>query len=1132
MIPTSLKTPSKNSKEIAMSTNAGKIRSREPRTLLGAIFAIGLTGLALAIPGSASAAPVLGVGLSHVPAAVPVGTYAQYKIAVSNSGDAVTNAPIDVTFTLPAGMQATEVSSEKLGGPGGTSVWSCSIAAGFQSVGCTGPQPAGAPAPGQEVCQEFGFTCRIIVTVRTDPTLAPGALTPMVEACGGGSVACGSASDPTEIVPRAFKLRTFDGGVFTEVGNPVNQAGAHPDTGSTTFLLNEELHANGGEYATEAIKDVMVDLPPGFVGNPQVLGTCKHSDIVTPLFDDLPKCPPESQAGIITLHYNGSFSEPGIHKPISLPVYKMDPPKGTAALFAFNVSGSVVYISGSLRSGADYGIRTESLNAPQTIDIAGVTFTFWGVPSRESHDSDRGYRPFIGSCASSANPACTNASSAEDRPFISLPTSCNGPVETFLSVSGWEGGSDSASFISHDNTLPDPQPLAIEGCNNLEFDPTLKARPTTNVADSPTGLEVQLHVPQNEEPEGNATAHLRDATVTLPPGLVINPAGANGLDGCSSTQIGLTSASGVTPVTYTPAAAQCPDAAKIGTVQVDTPLLDHPVQGAVYIARPYDNPFDSLLAIYIALDDPETGVVVKLAGKVTADPQTGQLTTTVEDNPQLPFEDFKLNFFGGAAASLRTPATCGPYSTTSSLTPWSAPDSGLPATPSDTYSIDQGPGLPCAGNAASLPNAPSFDAGSVSPIAGAHSPFVVNLQRADGTQEFSSVTVTPPPGLVGKLAGIPYCPDSTLAAAAAKTGQAEKASSSCPLASRVGSVVAGAGAGPAPYYASGEAYLTGPYKGAPLSLAIITPAVAGPFDLGTIVIRTALHVNSRTAQITAVSDPLPRILQGIPLDVRSVHIKMDRPDFILNPTSCDPMAVGGQLIAVLNQAASLSSRFQVGECGRLGFKPRISLRLKGGTARDKYPALTAVLRPRAGDANISNVSVALPPSEFLAQEHIRTVCTRVQFAADQCPKATIYGYATVTTPLLDFPLTGPVYLRSSDNPLPDLVPDLRGLPHQPIRLESAGRTDSIRGGIRNTFDFVPDAPFTKLVLRMQGGRKGLLVNSGNICKKKYRARVKFGAHNGMKASSRPVLKVNCQRKGGKGKGDGKRGNRRSSRASG
>ncbi len=477
----------------------------------------------------------------------------------------------------------------------------------------------------------------------------------------------------------------------------------------------------------------------------------------------------------------------------------------------------------------------------------------------------------------------------------------------------------------------------------------------------------------------------------------------------------------------------------------------------------------------------------------------------------------------GAHAALITPKTCGDYAASAEFAPWSGNAAAQP--PVDSFTISQGPSGACPTDPAALPNSPSFDAGPVSPVSKNYSPFVLHLRRADGTQRFGAFNVTLPQGLTGKLAGTALCPDAALAAAESKSGKAEQGAPSCPADSHVGEVVAGAGAG-SPYYAHGDAYLAGPYKGAPVSLAVITPAVAGPFDLGTIVIRTPLQIDSKTAQITALSDPIPQMLQGIPTDVRSIDVIMDRPEFTLTGTSCDPASIDGLLTSTLNQAAPLSVRYQLSDCGRLPFKPKISLRLKGKTKRGGHPALTVVLKARPGDANISSLSLAMPRSEFLENAHIRTICTRPDFAADNCPKGAVYGQATVQTPLLDYALTGNVYLRSSDNLLPDLVPDLRGPAYQPLRVESAGRTDSVKGGIRNTFDFIPDAPFTKLITKLPGGNKGLLVNSRDICKRTYRATVKYTAHNNATYVDHPKLRVKCKGKKRKGK---RRGHRRSGR---
>jgi hypothetical protein len=1101
-------------------------------TRITALTASVFVALALASPASALGAPVLNVDSSHVPVAdpVPVGTHAKYMVAVSNSGDASTGTDITLDFTVPAGLEVTDVSMEK---PLELEAWTCTIP-NPQAASCVGPEilelepgldyplPIG---PGEEACQaEIGEPCRILVTVKAEPDAPMGLLHPTITACGGGAPSCATApDDPIEVGPFAFRLTEFDGNVLQQNGDPATQAGSHPNTASTEFSFATAVDPKGEKYVIDQLRDAVVELPPGLIGNPQAYPTCTQQQLT--VNSNIPGCPPESQVGIVELKIGGQLAALNGFTG----VFNMEVPFGRPALFAFNFFGNVTQIYGEVRTEDDYGVTVVSKNAPETLQIAGVDFTFWGVPADPGHDAQRcPYTNEFKGCPSNA----------PLRPFLSLPTSCvgtgpNNSVETIIKATGWQGGADSASFFSHDNTEPVSNPIGNDGCNAVDFTPTLEARPTTNVADSPSGLDVDLHIPREETCDPgppvnceNAQAHLKDTTVILPEGLVVNPSSANGLDGCSLAEFGYTSTDPDGTIHTTPAPANCPDASKLGTVQVDTPLLENLLPGAVYIADPHQNPFNSLLAIYIAVDDKKTGIAVKLAGEVKADPNTGRLSATFQQNPQVPFEDFKLHFFGGAGGSLRTPATCGQYTTTSSLTPWSAPESGPPDTPSDTWAITQAPdGASCTASAGALPNAPSFDAGTVTPIAKAYSPFVLHLRRNDGSQNFAALNISPPQGLLGRLADIGQCSDTALAAAASKSGVQEKASSSCPVSSEVGSVVAGAGAGPAPYYAQGKAYLAGPYKGAPYSLAIITPATAGPFDLGTIVVKTALYVDPRTARLSAVSDPIPTILEGIPLDVRTVDVSLDRPEFTLNPTSCDPMAVEGSLTSTLGQIAPLSSRFQVGECGRLGFKPRMSLTLKGGTTRGKHPALTATLSTRNTDANIASLSVALPRSEFLDQSHIGTVCTRVQFAQDECPAASIYGEAMVMTPLLDYPLYGHVYLRSSDNLLPDLVPDFRGPTYQPLRIEASGRTDSIKGGIRNTFDFVPDAPFTKVVVQLQGGKKGLLQNSRNICSQVYRATVEYTAHNGKTLTQRPPLKNSKCGKAKKRKG-AKRAKRR------
>jgi hypothetical protein len=892
----------------------------------------------------------------------------------------------------------------------------------------------------------------------------------------------------------AFDISAFDGTTPLQGGEPATQAGSHPFLASTSFSFSTYFTPGGREWPTGTLKDAVVDLPAGLSANSAAYPTCTDLKLVGASGGE-PDCPESSQVGVLILKAGGGtapFNQVG-------GLYNMERPGGATAVLGANIAGSLIHLVAGIRTGGDYGVRISSRNTPQTVVVEGATVILWGTPAAPAFDSQR--RPTAG------------PSTAALRPFLTLPTSCLGPLRTDLHVTTWEGEADSSFFLSHDDTTPVPNPIGTTGCNTLGFSPALRAHPTTSLADSPSGLEADLHFPQDDfdDPDKMVEAQLRDAVATLPEGIAVNPAAANGLQGCSAADVGLTSAPGATPIAYTEAAAHCPDASKVGSVEIGTPLLDHQVRGDVYLATPFDNPFGSLLAFYVAVDDGESGIVVKLAGGVEADPASGRLTATFTESPQLPFEDLRLDFFGGPGGLLRTPATCGTYSTASSLTPWSAPDSGPPATPSDTYSIEQAPtGGVCPRSPAEQPHVPSFDAGAISPVAGADSPFVADLRREDGSQQFSSLALTPPRGLVAKLAGVSTCADSALATARARTGREEERAPSCPAASRVGSVAVGAGAGFTPFYLGGSLYLASPYKGAPLSLAIVVPALAGPFDLGTIVVRAAIQVDPRSAQITVESDPIPSILQGIPLDVRSLQLRLDRPGFTLNPTSCEPTAVSGQLLSTLGQGAPLRSRFQLGECGRLGFAPKLRLSLRGRTGRNAHPALTAVLTPRPDDANVAGISVSLPPSMLLAQEHIRGVCTRARFAARACPPDSVYGSAEARTPLLDQPLSGDVYLRSSDNRLPDLAVMLRGPDSQPIELELSGRIDSAQGGIRIAFAAAPDAPVSRLVLRMRGGRDGLLVNARGICLARPRARVRLRAQNGKRATRSPRLRTSCR----------------------
>jgi hypothetical protein len=785
--------------------------------------------------------------------------------------------------------------------------------------------------------------------------------------------------------------------------------------------------------------------------------------------------------------------------------------------FKGNLTGAIG--SGDLTSGST---TVDNLKTQTGKFLVGEEITGPGIPPGTTIESvEPGVQPDSLTLSAAPTESTTGAVLLADLPFDASAAQVQAALEALPSIGS--GG------VAVSSESPGSYLIAFQGSLSKQNVPPIKVSSSSLVGppdddDAPievTVVQQGIQGPPDEEfratgkDAGLATAHLKDTTVTLPPGLVLNPSAADGRTGCPLTgPEGINLPGSGEPAQSEP--AKCPDASKVGTVTAKTPLLDHPVMGSVYLARQGENPFNSLLALYIAVNDPETGVVVKLAGKVEPDPATGQLRTTFKNNPQLPVEDFDLEFFGGPRAPLTTPPTCGTYTTTATLTPWSSPE-GADAFPSDPFQISSSPGGACPGSEASMPNDPSLEAGTTMPLAASYSPFVLRLSRENGSQRLGAVSATLPPGLTGKLAGIERCSEAQLAVAASREkpgdGALERQSPSCPAGSQVGTVTVGAGSG-APFYAQGKAYLSGPYKGAPLSLAIITPAVAGPFDLGAVLVRAAAHVNPKNAQITVKSDPLPTILEGIPLDVRSVVVEMSRERFILNPTNCDPMSLGVDALSSLGQAASLSNRFQVGGCRGLDFEPKFNLRLKGGTKRGDNPKLIATVKAKEGEANIARASVKLPRSAFLDQAHIRTVCTRVQFAAEACPPGSIYGKATAITPLLDEPLRGNVYLRSSNNKLPDLVVDLRGPASLPIRVELAGRTDSVKGALRNTFDLVPDAPVSKFRLELLGGKRGLVINSTNICSRAFRATVKLRAHSGAAHEARPVVQSDC---GGRGK---------------
>jgi hypothetical protein len=1076
--------------------------------------------VALAFPaGTWAATPVWSIESLAAPTNFAPGDVSgldRYQVFVTNNGGEAMDpgqGPITITDTLPAGLGVKDLRLD-FAKPGGNLGKACEVetTGEVSTVTCEVTEALLPSAEPLKVQPGDGFALEIQVTV---PNSVTGSLVNSIEVEGGGAAAVSAHSEnkaSSEDPPPGFEA--FRAELTDEDGLPAGGADSHPYQYTTSFGVNlvaapasstSPFVPAGGD-----LKDIEVALPPGLAGNPTATPRCTPQDfnsfhsVFSPIQEILTSpngCPLGSVVGVAVVQLlEGELLY------LRVPVYNLVPPKGMPAQLGFQVFGTPTYINTRLRSDSDYGITSFLHNVTEARRVTAARISIWGTPWEASHDATRG------ECTETWD-LCPVAGTA--RPFLRLPSSCANPLLTTMSFTTW--AQPPASAIGGD------EEAAPQGCAAPDFSPTVEAKPSTNVADAPSGLHVDVHLPQkaNEDPAGLGEADLRDATVTLPPGLTVNPSSANGRAGCSLAQIGYQGIKEGKP-SFSTEPANCPDTAKIGNVEIDAPAVDHPLPGSIYLARQSENPFNSLIALYIAVNDPETGVVIKLAGRVETDSVTGQITNVFEQNPQLPFEDLKVDLFEGARAPLRTPQTCGEsatvpdFTTSTSLVPWTAPE-GATAHPTDSFALTTAPsGGPCVPTAAQLPNAPSFEAGPASPIAGAYSPFLLRLKREDGSQELKGLNVSLPPGLVARLAGTAECSAAGVAQAQSRNqpgqGALEQASPSCPASSQLGTVTVGAGAGPTPFYAQGKAYLAGPYKSAPLSMLIVTPAVAGPFDLGSVAVRAALNVDPETTKVTVVSDPIPTILQGIPLDVRSIAVKVDKPDFTLNPTSCEVKSLTAEAIAVTGQVANLNNRFQVGGCQNLGFKPKLALKLKGGTKRGDHPALTAtVTYPKAGAySNIAKAQVALPHSEFLDTTHIKTICTRVQFAANACPKAAIYGFARATTPLLDKPLEGPVYLRSSSHPLPDLVADLNGQIHVVL----AGRVDSIHGGTRNTFEAVPDAPVTKFTLSLPAGKKGLLQNSTNICKGTHKATAKFTAHNGKVLEAKPELQAKC---GGKAK---------------
>ncbi|HTT94814.1 MAG TPA: hypothetical protein VMF55_09080 [Solirubrobacterales bacterium] len=1038
------------------SPNANTVKAVRKLLLMLVAFAVGWASMA----GQAGAAPAAAwhLSLNSLPTNLPPGADSGsstrpvapvFETVASNVGGASTSGEVKIVDSLPAGITASE------NAPATIKVYvfnivsqeSCAVSTDRRTVTCATNEAL--PPGGQAV---------IDIPLNISSDIAGSTVINTVSVSGGGA-GDASTSLPTlisaETPPFGFLpgAQGIAASVAMEDGSPASQAGSTPFSltlraGFPVAFLPEGLIPGGG-----AVRNLSFSFPSGLVINPRLGEMCAQAQFGEETGGI--QCPASSQVGTVEVGSSFGRVSPEL---IGEPLYALEPAPGVPAELGFEVGNVFVRVQGGLDG--QFHLVGASREILQKIPIWEVRLRLWGNPSDPRHNPER------------VGPSCPNGGCAVEfhsTPFITMPTACSEPLEISATAAPWDEAPDrEAATASTNITGPEEVPFRVTGCGRLAFAPAAQVRPTSVGAESPTGLVFHLHIPQTSNVSGLATAALKKVKVDLPVGMTVNSAAATGLSACNPLQIAIGSS----------APADCPDASKVGTAEVLSPLLASPLKGSLYLASQKSNPFGTLLALYLVVEG--EGIVVKLPGRVDADPVTGRLTVTFDNNPQLPFTDLTVTLNSGPRAALVTPPSCGTYGIKSELTSWA---SAVPVAMTSSFSVNEG----CSGGGF----APKLQAGAANPVAGRFSSFTLRVTREPGEQNLARIVATLPRGLVAKLAEVPLCPD------------AQAVSGDCPVASQVGTTNTGVGSGPSPLYIpeAGKAptalYLAGPYHGAPYSLVAKVPAQAGPFDLGVITVRVALEVDPFSAEVTATSDPLPQILEGIPITYRDLRVEASRPEFVVNPTSCEPMQITSSITSIAGAYAHPQSHFQVAGCESLAFKPSLKISLKGATKRTGHPALKAVVTyPKKGlFANIARAQVNLPHSEFLDQGNLNKTCTKPVLLEGKCPKSSVYGRVKAWTPLLEKPLQGRVYLVGGFGyKLPALIAELNGQ----IRILLKGKIDTgPNGGIRNTFEAVPDAAVSRFVLQMKGGKKySLLENSENLCKEPQRGQARFTAQSG------------------------------------
>ena len=898
------------------------------------------------------------------------------------------------------------------------------------------------------------------------------------------------------------------------------QAGSHPFQFTATYVVNSE---TSGDKVEGTTKDLYFKLPPGFIGNPTPFPQCKLADFLKEA------CPLDTVLGvsrfglrfaILGFQNEGIAVDEHLLTAIQVPLYNIEPAVGEPARFGFIFEKAPVLLDTSVRTGSDYGVTVTVRNITQEIEFLWNEVTFWGVPGDERHDESRGEECLIDEKAVGFGRippgSCQGASEVNPPPLLSMPTSCTGQLRSTVEGDSWAEPLHVYAPLA--TAVPMP---AMDGCNRLPFEPSIKVAADGTEGSSPSGLSVDVHVNQEAVLNGASLADstVRGITVALPEGVSINPSGAGGLEACSEGQVGFEADHGVggfeevSPGVTMPvfssklpaplssgqdlgALGFCADASKIGTVKIHSPLLPHPLEGAVYLASQNANPFGSLVAMYIVAEDPVSGVLVKLPGQVHLSP-SGEITTTFEDDPQLPFEDAELHFFGGERAPLSTPPLCGSYTTSASFEPWTG---GSSPSANSTFDVTSGPnGSPCE---SPRPFQPGFEAGTTSVQAGGYSPLTITMSRPDADQQLGKLSVVFPPGVSAGLRGVKLCEEPQAA-----TGE-------CPAESQIGTVTVSAGLGGDPYpVETGKAYITGPYEGDPFGVDVVVPAIAGPFNLGTEVVRSKVDVDPTDAHLTVVSDAFPTILDGIPLELQHINVLVNRPGFVFNPTSCEPMKLTGVLGSNEGATADVSTPFQVTNCAALSFKPEFKVSTSAKTSRVEgaslHVSLTLPNTPRGTGANVAKVRVSLPKQLPSPLKTLQKACTEKVFAENpsNCPKASRVGEAKVETPVLEGPLSGPAYFVSHGGAkYPELIIVLTG--EDGVTVQVHGETFISKQGITTaTFGTVPDVPFSNFELELPEREYPALTANGNLCKGTLLMPTEMVGQNGFKINQETKISV-------------------------